>query len=65
MPVWCRPTKWVKEFEDAKASFQQEMIFPIGEPNTEYSRYFKGNSYLARISGEQVPIANVTFEPVG
>ena len=39
------------------------MIFPIGEPNTAYARYFKGNSYLARVSGEQVSIANVTFEP--
>ena len=49
--------------DDAKARFLQEMIFPIGEPNTAYARYFKGNSYLARISSEQVPIANVTFEP--
>ena len=49
--------------EDAKTRFQQEMIFPIGEPNTEYARYFKGNSYLAKISDEQVPIVNVTFEP--
>lgn len=37
--------------------------FPIGEPNTAYSRYFTGNSYLARISDTQVPFANVTFEP--
>ena len=49
--------------DEAKVQFQQEMIFPIGEPNTAYARYFKGNSYLARISSEQVPIANVTFEP--
>lgn len=49
--------------EDAKARFQREMIFPIGEPNTAYAQYFKGNSYLARVSGSQVPIANVTFEP--
>ena len=49
--------------EDAKARFQQEMIFPIGEPNTAYARYFKGNSYLARVSAEQIAIANVTFEP--
>ena len=48
---------------DAKAAFQQQMIFPIGEPNTAYAKYFTGNSYLARISTEQVPIANVTFEP--
>lgn len=48
---------------DAKAAFQQQMIFPIGEPNTAYAKYFTGNSYLARISTEQVSIANVTFEP--
>lgn len=48
---------------DAKAAFQREMIFPIGEPNTAYARYFTGNSYLATVSSEQVPIANVTFEP--
>lgn len=46
-----------------KELFQQEMIFPIGEPNTAYARYFTGNSYLARISDSQVPFANVTFEP--
>lgn len=46
-----------------KERFQQEMIFPVGEPNTAYAKYFTGNSYLARISTEQVHIANVTFEP--
>lgn len=46
-----------------KERFQQEMIFPIGEPNTAYAKYFKGNSYLARISDSQVPFSNVTFEP--
>lgn len=49
--------------EDAKAAFQREMIFPIGQPNTAYAKYFIGNSYLARLSSEQVSIANVTFEP--
>mgnify|MGYP002530319152 CR=1 FL=1 len=48
---------------DAKAAFQREMIFPIGEPNTAYARYFIGNSYLAPVSREQVAISNVTFEP--
>ncbi len=48
---------------DAKEKFQQQIIFPIGEPNTAYARYFIGNSYLAPISSEQVKIANVTFEP--
>lgn len=47
----------------AKEKFQQEMIFPIGEPNTAYAKYFIGNSYLAPISTSQIPFANVTFEP--
>lgn len=46
-----------------KERFQQEMIFPIGEPNTAYAKYFIGNSYLAPLSSEQVNVANVTFEP--
>lgn len=49
--------------EDAKAAFQREMIFPLGEPNTSYAKYFTGNSYLAPVSREQVNISNVTFEP--
>lgn len=48
---------------DAKSAFQREMIFPIGEPNTAYARYFIGNSYLAPVSTEQVVVSNVTFEP--
>lgn len=46
-----------------KERFQQEMIFPIGDPNTHYAKYFTGNSYISRISDSQVPFANVTFEP--
>ena len=49
--------------KDEKTTFQREMIFPIGEPNTAYAQYFTGNSYLAPISREQVNISNVTFEP--
>ena len=57
--VWADDTA----AEDARAAFQQEMIFPIGQPNTAYAKYFIGNSYLAPVSSEQVPIVNVTFEP--
>ena len=39
------------------------MIFPIGEPNTAYEKYFIGNSYLSPISRNQMHISNVTFEP--
>lgn len=49
--------------DDAKAEFARSMIFPIGEPNSAYAKYFVGNSYLAQISTEQIPFANVTFEP--
>ncbi|MDE5560772.1 MAG: carboxymuconolactone decarboxylase family protein, partial [Bacteroidaceae bacterium] len=49
--------------DDAKAIFQKSMIFPIGEPNTAYAKYFIGNSYLAPISAAQVKFVNVTFEP--
>ncbi|MDE7144467.1 MAG: carboxymuconolactone decarboxylase family protein, partial [Muribaculaceae bacterium] len=49
--------------DDAKSQFQREMIFPIGEPNEAYAKYFIGNSYLAQISTDQIAFANVTFEP--
>lgn len=57
--VWAEDTSG----EDARAAFQREMIFPIGEPNTAFAQYFTGNSYLAPISREQVSVSNVTFEP--
>ena len=55
--------------DDAQAAatpieqFAREKIFPVGEPNTAYARYFTGKSYLARVSDSQIPFANVTFEP--
>lgn len=49
--------------DDVRAEFARSMIFPIGEPNTAYAKYFIGNSYLARVSDSQIPFANVTFEP--
>ncbi len=56
---------WADDSQDsgALANFQREMIFPIGEPNKAYAKYFVGNSYLARISAEQIAFSNVTFEP--
>ncbi len=46
-----------------KDEYQNSIFFPIGAPNYAYAKYFKGRSYLAPISKEQVFIANVTFEP--
>ena len=45
-----------------KDRFQNTIFFPIGEPNP-YGQFFAGQSYLAPLSAEQVPIYNVTFEP--
>ena len=41
----------------------ENMIFPKGEPNTAYAKYFIGNSYLAPLLSEGLPMSNVTFEP--
>lgn len=49
--------------ESAKAKHQASMVFPIGKSNDGFAEYFKGQSYLAPISTEQVGIFNVTFEP--
>ena len=38
-------------------------VFPRGEENTAYARYFIGKSWLCPLSREQVGISNVTFEP--
>ena len=38
-------------------------VFPRGEENTAYSKYFVGQSYLNMLSVEQVVVGNVTFEP--
>lgn len=57
--VWNDNTPALTE----KEAYAKTIMFPIGEPNTAYAKYFKGQSYLAPISSEQVKIYNVTFEP--
>lgn len=46
-----------------KEKYQSSIFFPIGEPNDAFARYFVGQSYLAPVSAEQVPVYHVTFEP--
>ena len=43
----------------------ENCVFPKGEPNTAYAKYFIGNSYLAGLAtGEgKLHVDNVTFEP--
>lgn len=57
--VWNDST----EAADARTQYENQLMFPIGEPNTVYAKYFIGNSYLAPVSTEQVKFVNVTFEP--
>lgn len=55
----CKNEKTMTTIEEIK----KEMAFPVGEPNTAYAQYFIGNSYLAPLTKDQVPVSNVTFEP--
>lgn len=38
-------------------------IFPTGEKNEAFAKYFVGQSYLNMLSTQGVVIGNVTFEP--
>ena len=49
--------------DDAKATHERQMVFPVGAPNDAFATYFIGQSYLAPVSTAQVGIYNVTFEP--
>ena len=57
--VWNEKIVEVSE----KDRYQNTIFFPIGKSNDGFAQYFIGQSYLAPISTEQVPIFNVTFEP--
>ena len=57
--VWAEVTPSQTE----KEKYRNSIFFPIGAPNDAYAQYFIGQSYLAPISLQQVPIFNVTFEP--
>ena len=49
--------------DEGMRAHAKEMIFPIGEENKAFEKYFIGKSYLAPISNSQVAVHNVTFEP--
>ena len=38
-------------------------VWPKGELNTAYAKYFIGNSYLAPLDAQNSGLVNVTFEP--
>lgn len=49
--------------DNAKSWHAASMLFPIGQPNDGYAKYFSGQSYLAQVVGDPLPVYNVTFEP--
>ncbi len=57
--VWDDNTPALSE----KDTYAKTIMFPIGEPNNAYAKYFIGQSYIAPVSNTQVKIYNVTFEP--
>lgn len=57
--VWTGDAPEMTDMEKHAAS----MIFPVGAPNDAFAKYFIGQSYLALLTNDQVPIHNVTFEP--
>ena len=61
--VYAEPAKAGSAATMTREAFQQEIMFPIGQPNDAYAKYFTGQSYLAPVSTRQVAMYNVTFEP--
>lgn len=42
---------------------EEVSVFPVGEKNVAFGKYFVGQSYLNMLTTSGVPIGNVTFEP--
>ncbi len=57
--VWTDNTPALSD----KEKYAKTIMFPIGNDNSAYAKYFSGKSYLAPVSTSQIPIYNVTFEP--
>jgi alkylhydroperoxidase/carboxymuconolactone decarboxylase family protein YurZ/quercetin dioxygenase-like cupin family protein len=53
--IWTEETLAIKPPKDA--------LFPIGEENLNYAKYFTGKSYLHALSTEGIVAFHVTFEP--
>lgn len=62
------PNAWavfpmVREVYANEVSNNSNSLFGLGEPNVNYAKYFKGNSYIKMLNTNGVNVANVTFEP--
>lgn len=61
--IWAVGENDLPYEDDAMRAHAKSMVFPIGDPNTAYAKFFVGQSYLAPVSTSQVGVFNVTFEP--
>ena len=43
--------------------YSSASMFPVGEPNDAFAKYFSGNTWLSLLNKEDAFICNVTFEP--
>jgi quercetin dioxygenase-like cupin family protein len=50
---------FMSNLEELKAA----TVFPMGEENKMFEKYFIGKSYLNLLTRERIVIGNVTFEP--
>ena len=62
------PNAWavfpmVREVYKEAALNSSDSLFGLGEPNVNFAKNFKGNSYLKMLNVKGVSVANVTFEP--
>lgn len=54
---------WKEEDSDDEfLNYQNNLLFPIGEENKTYEKYFNKKSYIYPVSTKQVKIVSVTFE---
>ena len=59
--LYCQQIDFKERFAMEKQEF--ESVFPRGEKNDAYAKYFVGQSYLNMLTTTGVSIGNVTFEP--
>ena len=51
------------DIEQMKKDLGGGNVFPIGEDNVAFAKYFTGECYLNMLTTERVPVGLVTFAP--
>lgn len=51
------------DIEQMKKDLGGGNVFPIGEENVVFAKYFTGECYLNMLTTERVPVGLVTFAP--